>query len=138
MSTYGKYRGVVSNNNDPLRLGRVQPLVAAVSPEPLGWALPCTPYAGPGVGLYAVPPIGASIWVEFEGGDPESPIWSGCFWNAGETPAAATDPSVTVLQVGNASVVFGPHSVSIADGLGASVVLSGPNVSINNGALEVT
>ena len=87
-------------------------MASRLSPEPLGWALPCTPYAGPGVGLYAVPPIGASIWVEFEGGDPESPIWSGCFWNAGETPAAATDPSVTVLQVGNASVVFGPHSVS--------------------------
>jgi uncharacterized protein involved in type VI secretion and phage assembly len=137
MSTYGKYRGTVTANADPLRLGRVQVLAPDVSPDPLGWALPCTPYAGPGVGLYAVPPVGASIWVEFERGDPGLPIWSGCFWNEGELPAAATDPGVTVLQVGNASIVFGSNRVSIEDGLGASVVLSGPGVSINGGALEV-
>jgi Type VI secretion system/phage-baseplate injector OB domain len=82
VSTYGKYRGVVQNNIDPMRLGRVQALVPDVSQEPLGWALPCLPCSGP----HAIPAVGASIWVEFEGGDIEYPIWSGCFWSAGEAP----------------------------------------------------
>jgi hypothetical protein len=82
VSRYGKYRGVVENNRDPMRLGRVQALVPDVSREVLSWALPCLPCSGP----YAIPPLGASIWVEFEGGDIQYPIWSGCFWNAGEAP----------------------------------------------------
>jgi hypothetical protein len=82
VSTYGKYRGVVQNNDDPMELGRVQALVPDLSHELLAWALPCLPSAGP----YAVPAVGASIWVEFEGGDLDSPIWSGCFWNVGEAP----------------------------------------------------
>jgi hypothetical protein len=48
------------------------------------FALPCSPYAGPGVGFWAIPPIGANVWIEFEGGDPTYPIWSGGFWDIGE------------------------------------------------------
>jgi len=40
-----------------------------------------------GVGLFFLPPKGANVWVEFEGGDPDYPIWSGCFWSDGEVPA---------------------------------------------------
>jgi uncharacterized protein involved in type VI secretion and phage assembly len=116
VSFYGKYRGTVSQNVDPQELGRVQVVVPDVTIEPLGWAMPCTPYAGPGVGLYAIPPVGASVWVEFERGDPEYPIWSGCFWGQGELPPAATGPEVVVLQVGEASIVFGPNGLSIDDG----------------------
>ena len=51
--------------------------------------MPCAPFAGSGVGFFALPPVGANVWVEFEGGDPDYPIWSGCFWGAGEVPAHA-------------------------------------------------
>jgi hypothetical protein len=85
---FGKYRGKVENNVDPMQMGRVQVSVAAVlGGGRLAWAMPCVPYAGPGVGLFAVPPRGANVWVEFEGGDPDYPIWSGCFWGMGEVPA---------------------------------------------------
>lgn len=78
---YGKYRGEVENNVDPLQLGRIQVSVPAVLSEGrFSWAMPCVPYAGPGVGFFAIPPVSAKVWVEFEGGDPDYPIWAGCFW----------------------------------------------------------
>ncbi len=79
-SFWGKYRGKVVNNVDPEFLGRIMAEVPAVPNALLNYALPCTPYAGPNVGFYAIPPIGANVWIEFEGGDPNYPVWVGCFW----------------------------------------------------------
>jgi hypothetical protein len=96
---YGKYRGKVTTNVDPLQLGRLQVSVPAVLGDGrLSWAMPCVPYAGPGVGFFTLPPVGANIWVEFEGGDPDYPIWSGCFWGQGEIPARPAVPDVKVLK----------------------------------------
>jgi cytoskeletal protein CcmA (bactofilin family) len=90
---FGKYRGVVLDNIDPLVLGRILPEVPQIPGSLLNWAMPCVPYAGPLVGFYAIPPIGANVWIEFEGGNPNFPIWAGCFWLEAEFPfAAALDP----------------------------------------------
>jgi Type VI secretion system/phage-baseplate injector OB domain len=92
---YGKYRAKVINNIDPFELGRVQiEAASALGTNIVSWAMPCVPYAGPGVGLYAIPPIDANVWIEFEGGNPDYPIWSGCFWNEGEMPLEPVDPLV--------------------------------------------
>lgn len=94
---FGKYRGKVTDNKDPLSLGRIQAVVPGVFGMVTNWALPCAPYAGDQVGFYAIPPIGAVVWIEFEGGDPTFPIWSGCFWQTGQVPTEvgtnADDPS---------------------------------------------
>lgn len=99
---WGKYRGKVATNKDPLHLGRIQVTVPAIFGEGrLSWALPCTPYAGKNVGLFMIPPLDANVWVEFEGGDPDYPIWSGCFWGQNELPqnARVEDPAkVQVFQ----------------------------------------
>src|SRR5579884_1425118 len=95
---YGKYRGKVLDNIDPLFLGRIIAIVPAVSDLPLTWAMPCTPYAGEQVGFYAIPPIDANVWIEFEAGDPNKPIWVGCFWEEGQVPAEALPPGTTVLK----------------------------------------
>ena len=90
---YGKYRGLVTDNNDPIQAGRVQVSVPEVLGSiDTGWALPCTPYAGNGSGLYVLPPVGAPVWVEFEAGDPSRPIWSGGWWGPRETPGTPSDP----------------------------------------------
>lgn len=90
---YGKYRGVVTDNVDPMMLGRVLAAVPSLPGALLNWAMPCVPYAGPEVGSFALPPIGANVWIEFEGGNPNFPIWSGGFWEEGEFPyAEALDP----------------------------------------------
>ena len=83
---FGKYRGTVTDNNDPTGRGRLEVLVPAVMGEQPVWALPCTPYAGDNMGVYMVPEPGTGVWVEFEAGDPSYPIWVGCFWGDNEAP----------------------------------------------------
>lgn len=89
---FGKYRATVIDNNDPAQKGRLQINVPALLGTLNLWAMPCVPYAGPQVGFYCLPPVGAGVWVEFEGGDPSYPIWVGCFWADGELPPEATAP----------------------------------------------
>jgi hypothetical protein len=97
---YGKYRGKVVSSKDPLHLGRIQVRVPAIFGEGgQSWALPATPYAGKDIGFFTVPPIGSNIWVEFEGGDPDYPIWSGCFWGEDELPQAAKVAEPDKVQV---------------------------------------
>jgi uncharacterized protein involved in type VI secretion and phage assembly len=164
---YGKYRGLVINNIDPLQKARLLVQV----PDVLGvsissWAMPCMPITGPQMGVYVVPTIGAGVWVEFEGGDPDYPIWAGGFWgSAAEVPALALAPSVPaspniVLQtIGQNSIVVSDVpgtggimlksttgamilvndlGITISNGKGATIVMAGPTVTINNGALVVT
>ena len=81
---YGKYRGFVINNDDPKQLGRLRLQVPSVlGPNVVtGWALPCVPYGGDGnQGFLCIPEPGAGVWVEFEEGDLEFPIWVGTFWS---------------------------------------------------------
>lgn len=94
---FGKYRGVVTDNRDPTQRGRLKVRVPAVLDEAEVWAMPCVPYAGDGVGLYTLPEPDTGVWVEFEGGDPSYPIWSGFFWGDGELPDDA-DPAIKVLK----------------------------------------
>jgi len=81
---YGKYRGLVVDNHDPESLGRLTLRVPSVlGPEVVtGWALPCVPYGGDrNQGFLCIPEPGAGVWVEFEAGDLEFPIWVGTFWS---------------------------------------------------------
>ena len=161
---FGKYRGQVTRNVDPEMRGRVQVTVPAVLGEGRNaWALPATPYGGNGVGFFAVPPVGANVWVEFEGGDTNYPIWTGCFWGRTElAPAQPALPAVKVLQTEhimlklddtpgaggftlevNAPVAPGTITVScttsgVEISVGAAkIALTPASVSINDGALEV-
>ncbi len=91
---YGKYRGLVIENLDPEQIGRVLLQVPDVLGEiPSSWAMPCVPVAGIQSGIFAVPPIGSQVWVEFEQGDPDYPIWTGGFWGlVADVPVFATAP----------------------------------------------
>lgn len=95
---FGKYRGCVTDNQDPTQRGRLKVRVPAVLGELAVWAVPCVPYAGPGVGFYCLPETDSGVWVEFEGGDPSYPIWSGCFWSDDELPQEASSPSIKILK----------------------------------------
>jgi phage baseplate assembly protein gpV len=88
---YGKYRGQVTDNNDPNNLGRVKAKVPRVlGDEETGWALPSFAYGGASdQGLFAVPDIGAGVWIEFEGGDLSYPIWTGTWFTSGDIPESA-------------------------------------------------
>jgi len=168
---YGKYRGTVLNNIDPEKRGRLMltiPDVLGVIPST--WAEPCVPLAGPTgppMGVYLVPPIGAGVWVEFEHGDPDYPIWAGCRWGSpSDVPPLASlgnpaDPNIVIQSLlqhsimvsdmppspatggiilkstTGAMIVVNDSGIYISNGKGAMITMVGPTVTINNGALVV-
>ena len=163
---YGKYRGTVINNVDPLQIGRILVMVPDVSALlPTSWALPCVPIAGKQMGTFVVPQVGAGVWVEFEQGDPDYPIWTGGFWGlVAEVPALAlagipASPNIVLQTTAQnaivisdlpgptggimlksttgATIIVNDTGIYIQNGKGASIVMTGPTVNINTGALTI-
>lgn len=160
---HGKYRGLVMDNIDPEKRGRVRVSVPAVLGDgQQSWAEPCVPYAGPGVGLFAVPPVKAKVWVEFEGGDADYPILAGALWCPDEAPPPGLaevkvwkTEAITItlsdlegeggltIEVGSPAVNTPMKLALTSAGIelsmgGSSVKLTAASVSINDDALEVT
>jgi uncharacterized protein involved in type VI secretion and phage assembly len=164
---YGVYRATVTDNDDPLKIGRIQVIVPDVSNViPTSWAMPCVPIAGKQMGIFVVPQVGAGVWVQFEQGDPDFPVWTGGFWgSAAEAPAAAAsgaagDPNIVIQSAlghaivvsdlagptggimlrstGGATILVNDTGIFIKTGKGASVVLTDATVTINDGALAVS
>ena len=167
MAFYGKYRATVTNNNDPMQICRLQVQVPDVSNvQSSTWALPAAPFAGSQCGFVSLPPVGAQVWVEFEQGDSDYPVWSGGYWgSSSDVPSQANSApagtQVIVLQsVGGhilmlsdqsgssggillksssgASIAINDQGITIDNGQGATITLQSNSVSINNGALQVT
>jgi uncharacterized protein involved in type VI secretion and phage assembly len=164
---YGKYRGVVASNIDPLGIGRLMVAVSDVlGDDSCLWALPALPAAGPGLGTYAIPPVNALVWVEFERGDPDHPVWVGCrVGSAGEMPSQSqlTSPPVQTMALattgattlalsdlpgqsgglvlrspGGVSLIVNDTGIYLDNGEGSSIVLAGGTVTVSEGALTIT
>jgi uncharacterized protein involved in type VI secretion and phage assembly len=163
---FGVYRATVVNNVDPMLLGRIMALVPDVGGvTPSTWAMPCVPIAGKQMGTFMVPQVGAGVWIQFEAGDPDRPVWTGGWWGiAAEVPTLGLagvpgDPNI-VLQstlqntlvisdlpgptggimlksTTGATIIVNDTGIYIQNGKGASIVMAGPTVTINNGALVV-
>ena len=154
---YGLYRGIVSDNDDDQRLGRIKAQIPTVLGEvESAWCMPCVPYAGNGVGIAFLPEVGSGVWIAFEAGDLSYPVWVGCYWRAGELPpdvAPATKVIVTtaplelkldddgasieITDANGNTVTLDSDGITLAKG-GERVVVSDSSVSVNDGALEVT
>src|SRR6476661_7509576 len=159
----GKYRGTVLLNVDPEQRGRLQLTIPDVlGPIPSSWAEPCVPLGGPPgppMGVYMVPPIGAGVWVEFENGDPDHPIWTGCRVATGDVPPLAlagnpADPNICIQSLlqhmvmisdlppspitggiilkstTGAMIVVNDSGIYISNGKGATITMVGPTVTI--------
>jgi hypothetical protein len=91
---YGIYRATVLNNVDLEMLGRIKvsvPDVGSVTPSTV--VNPCLPLAGKLAGTFMVPQQGASVWIQFEAGDPDRPVWMGGSWpNTADVPPTALVP----------------------------------------------
>ena len=164
---YGKYRGMVLNNVDPMQIGRLMVQVPDVLAEGTSsWAMPCFPVTGRQMGFWSIPQIGTGVWVEFEQGDIEHPIWAGCWYgSAADVPALAlsTQPPLSsvfmqtaaqvtlqlsdlpgpaggiLLKTANgAMIAVNDVGITISNGKGATIVMTGPTVTVNAGALTVT
>jgi hypothetical protein len=146
---YGKYRGLVVDNVDLAPIGRVLVQVPAVLGENASsWAMPCVPAAGIQSGCYIVPPIGSKVWVEFEQGDPDYPIWTGGFWCLmADVPALATAPpaippgqNIVLQTTGQNMIVVSDAPPTPASGgivlkstTGAMIVVNDTGIYISNG-----
>ncbi len=92
---YGKYRGLVEDNKDPNGLGRLKVKVPGLLGTEVvtGWAVPCVPYGGSSdLGFFFIPEKEAGVWVEFEGGDLEFPVWVGTYWRSEEGKSQVPKP----------------------------------------------
>jgi uncharacterized protein involved in type VI secretion and phage assembly len=160
---YGKYRGTVTDTKDPLMIGRVRAKVPDVmGDQESGWAMPCAPFGGSGMGFFALPKVGAGVWIEFEHGDPDYPIWAGCwFGSVAEIPPPLLAPpykkvmlktegghsivlddtpgigGITLETSGGQKIVMNAMGIEITSGQGGTIKITGPQVSINDGALDV-
>jgi uncharacterized protein involved in type VI secretion and phage assembly len=160
---YGKYRGVVTDNKDPLFTGRVRAKVPDVlGDEESGWAMACMPFAGSGAGFFALPDVGVGVWIEFEHGDPDYPVWAGCWWGSpADPPSEVLVPpyqkvviksfggnivtlddtpgigGITIQTSTGQKIALTALGIEIDDGQGGAIKMLGPQVSINNGALDV-
>lgn len=166
MKYYGKYRGTVVNNVDPEQRGRLMITVPDVTLPPSTWAMPCFPYGGLQCGSWMLPNPGTGVWVEFEQGDADHPIWTGCWYGtAADVPALVraappVTPPVLFQTQGQTTLMLsdvpGPTGgimlktmtgafislsdagIVISNGKGAMISMNGPTVTINAGALAVT
>jgi Type VI secretion system/phage-baseplate injector OB domain len=139
---FGKYRGKVSDNKDPLMQGRIRAKVPAVfGDNETGWALPSAPYGGSGVGIFFIPPVDANVWIEFEEGNSEVPIWSGCFWGIGEAPKIPAIPDIKVIKTDFATITLndlpGAGGVTIETTNGLKIVMNITGIELNNAAAKI-
>jgi uncharacterized protein involved in type VI secretion and phage assembly len=139
---HGKYRGRVTDNDDPDNLGRVKATVPRLlGDKETGWALPAFAYGGATEqGLFAVPDVGAGVWIEFEGGELSYPIWTGTWYTSGAIPESAT-PGQKVFKTKSAHKIVlddDAGSIEITDTNGNSVTMDAGVVKISAGtALKI-
>ena len=153
---FGKYRGLVTDVNDPNNQGCIK----AIVPEIYGkkespWAFPSAIHAGPNYGLYILPKVKDGVWIEFEAGDKSRPIYSGFWWAHDELPKdAGENKRILVTPKGHKIIldddgneIFITHSDGAQINItkealklkigNSSIVLSNDSVNINDGALEI-
>lgn len=139
-SYYGKYRGVVTDVDDPDNRCRIRATVPAVLGEhPCGWAMPAMPFAGDGHGMVMLPAIGSGVWIEFEAGQLDNPIWSGAWWANGQRPDPQ-GPKVRVIVSENGHQVIlddDSDEVKIVHGSGPEIKLTATEIVLSCGACEV-
>ncbi len=138
---YGKRQAVVTDVDDPKNMGRLRARVPSVlQGQETGWALPCAPFTGNDAGFFAVPPVGAPCWIEWEAGDLSRPIWSGGWWKQGETPAPeegkAGEQVTKVMKTDsglNIALDDDSETIVVSDGAGSNKI----TITSRNGQIEV-
>ena len=137
---YGKYRGTVVDTADSTKRGRLKVKVPAVMGDQEMWAMPCAPYAGDGIGFFALPPAGTSVWVEFEGGEINQPIWAGFFWKDNEIVSADATESIAFWKTPGLTIRIDNDSgkVEIETSGGSKITLESSGIKIEAPEVELS
>ena len=99
--------GVVTNNNDPDKMGRVKISLPSVNEVETFWAPVLLPAAGNERGISMLPRVDEQVIVAFENGDPSYPVVLGSMFNGRDKPGsemAVTDGSFALKSDDNVLV----------------------------------
>jgi hypothetical protein len=141
---YSVYRGMVTQNDDPLGMHRVKVFIPSAN-EVIMWALPKGQQGSLNSGFkWLTPKIGDIVWITFEDGDPSKPIWEYYGWASNETPIALDGTNVIGFVTPNGNQVTiddsdghvdvninGDIAIYAADSIN---IISGKEVIVNGGA----
>lgn len=123
---YGKYRATVVDVKDPQQRGRIRVMCPRVLGEAKSaWCEPCVPVAYDHGGDFAIPKVGEFVWVEFEEGNPNKPIYTGGLWSSFKSPSTYYDTQTRLIVWGNSKIVMGENHVSIES---PSVTVNGKSI----------
>jgi Type VI secretion system/phage-baseplate injector OB domain len=134
---FGKYTGIVKDNSDPDKLGRIQVVVPSIFPATeLMQARAALSY-----GHYFVPENESKVWIEFEGGDSGLPLWTGLQYVSGEwaTEAAVDPPTIRAIKTPSGHVLLfddtsGQEAIQLTDGVNGHVIKLDQNgVTVTDG-----
>lgn len=154
---FGKYAGKVSDVDDPLKMGRIKVRIPSLFEDNESlWCRPAVPFAGPSHGLYLIPEVDDGVWVEFEAGDPNRPIWAGCWWSQNELPEPNTSRArvlatssglklvldedakkIQLLHSGGGELTMTDSEIVIKLGQ-SSIKITSSEINLNNGMVKVT
>ena len=124
---YGKYRAKVVDVQDPQRRGRIRVMCPKVLGESKSsWCEPCIPVAYDLGGDFAIPKLGEFVWVEFEEGNSNKPIYTGGLWSANKSPSPSYSPETRLITWGDCKIVMTKGSIS----------LSAPSVKVNGNEIS--
>ncbi len=143
----GLYRGTVAQNVDPMQIGRLQVVVPDVTGAiPSTWARACFPMGGPAQGFFSVPMIGAGVYVMYEQGDPDYPVWMGTFLGspldkpllANTVPPGISGVTIQSLAkngivISDAGGPMGVGGITIQSATGATIAVNDTGITITNG-----
>jgi phage baseplate assembly protein gpV len=136
---YGKYRGIVSDIDDPDSLCRLRAEVPAIyGDQQSPWALPAFPFAGKDHGLVLLPEVGDGVWIEFEGGDIDRPIWTGCWFASGEQPDPKTSKARVLITTAGHKLVLDEDEdqIQILHPGGAEFTMTADEIVLKLGSCE--
>lgn len=99
--SYGKYRAIVTDvTSDVEKRGRIKVSCPAIyGNDESPYCEPCLPYAIENVGDFVLPKLNDFVWIEFEGGDIEKPIYTGGLWSSSHTPVSDYSKCAEVRQI---------------------------------------
>ena len=136
---YGKYRGIVTDvDPSTLRIKATVPAVLGTAESGLVPAVRAVRRQERRL-RSSCPDVGAGVWIEFEGGDVSYPIWTGCFWRAGELPADATPTTRGVVTAAPHQLLFDDDAdeVTLGDSNGGTVTFDSGGVTTARGSKTV-
>lgn len=133
---YGKYRAKVVDVSDPEKRGRIR----VICPKVLGeakssWCEPCIPVAYDLGGDFAIPKVGEFVWVEFEEGNPNKPVYTGGLWSKNKSPSPTYTVGSRLITWGKCKITMTENSVEISVN-NSTIKVSGSGVSISSNSVK--